>query len=160
MRNSYLTVKKSAEARLVIRKSLFISYVERAASEETALAFIESIRRKHWDATHNCYAYIIGDQGDIKRFSDDGEPSGTAGKPILNVLERLDLTNTVIVVTRYFGGIMLGAGGLIRAYGESAKVGIEASGLVERVLSSVVRLSVDYSQFGRLESELHSRGRR
>lgn len=158
MRNDYLTVKKSAEARLVIRKSLFISYVERVDSEEAALAFIESIRRKHWDATHNCYAYIIGDQGDIKRFSDDGEPSGTAGKPILNVLERLDLTNTVIVVTRYFGGIMLGAGGLIRAYGESAKVGIEASGLVERVLSSVVRLSVDYSQFGRLERELHSRG--
>ncbi len=157
-RSSYYTVNEAAEERLVIRKSLFISYIERVESEEAALAFIDGIRRKHWDATHNCYAYIIGESADIKRFSDDGEPSGTAGKPILSVIERLELVNTVVVVTRYFGGIMLGAGGLIRAYGESAKVGLEAAGRLERVLSKVVSVSLDYSLFGRLESELIGRG--
>lgn len=158
MRQSYLTVKGNGEARIEIRKSLFISYVGNVSSEEEALAFIEAIRKEHWNATHNCYAYIIGEHDEIKRSNDDGEPSGTAGRPILSLLERMEIKDTVIVVTRYFGGIMLGAGGLIRAYSEAAKAGIIAAGLVERIISREILLTLDYSWFGKLESELASRG--
>lgn len=158
MRQSYLTVKGNGQARVEIRKSIFISYVRNVSSEEEALTFIERVRKEHWNATHNCYAYLIGEHDEIKRSNDDGEPSGTAGRPILSVLERMALKDTVVVVTRYFGGIMLGAGGLIRAYGESAKAGIDAAGIIERILSREYLLTMDYSWFGKLESDLVSRG--
>ncbi len=155
----YLTVRTNGEARLAIKKSLFIGYVINVQSEEEALRFIEKIKKEHWDATHNCYAYVIDNENDsAKRFSDDGEPSGTAGKPILNVIERLSLQDVVVVVTRYYGGIMLGAGGLIRAYVEAAKLAIDNAGIVEKVSAVEITVTIDYGYYGRLESELISGG--
>lgn len=158
MRESYLTVKGNGEARIEIRKSLFISYVGNVSSDEEAVTFVEAVRKEHWNATHNCYAYIIGEHDEIKRSNDDGEPSGTAGRPILSVLEQMGLKDTVVVVTRYFGGIMLGAGGLIRAYSQAAKAGLTATGIIERILSREYLLTMDYSWFGKLESEFVNRG--
>ena len=114
-----------------LKKSRFICHVKRIYSEEEARAFIAAIKKEHYKATHNCSAFIIGEKSDIKRTSDDGEPSGTAGVPMLGVLEKHNLTNLCVVVTRYFGGIKLGAGGLIRAYASSVALAIKEIGLVE-----------------------------
>lgn len=127
-------------------------------SEEEAVAFIEEMKRQHRDATHNCSAYIIGERDQWQKASDDGEPSGTAGKPILEVIKHKGLKNVAVVVTRYFGGIMLGAGGLVRAYTDGAVAGIEAAGEIEYVLHREVVVDVDYTWYGKLENELHSRG--
>ena len=135
MLTQYRTVGKSGEAELVIEKSQFISYAAPAATEEEALEFIQAIKKKHRDATHNVPAYVIGENNDIQRFSDDGEPSGTAGVPMLEVLKKEDLRDTVLVVTRYFGGIKLGTGGLVRAYTKAAKLALEAAGIVTRHMS-------------------------
>ena len=123
----YRTLRREASKEIVIKKSRFIGYGKPVESEAEAAAFIEAIKKKHWDATHNCSAYVIGERDEIQKQSDDGEPSGTAGKPILEVIKAQGLKNTVIVVTRYFGGIMLGAGGLIRAYTDGAVAAIEAA---------------------------------
>lgn len=125
---SYKTVKQESSAEFVERKSVFIGWVKPVYDEKSALDFINKIRAKHPDASHNVYAYIIR-ENNITRFSDDGEPSSTAGMPVLNVLQKQDLTNVVAVVTRYFGGIMLGAGGLVRAYSHAAKIGVESAGI-------------------------------
>src|SRR5699024_1453395 len=117
MLSSYFTVKKEGSAEVMIKKSQFIGYVKRVETEEDAQAFIQSIKKKHHDATHNCSAYMVGEHDQIQKANDDGEPSGTAGVPILEVLKKKGLKDTAVVVTRYFGGIKLGAGGLIRAYG-------------------------------------------
>ncbi|AGX06265.1 hypothetical protein B14911_04479 [Bacillus sp. NRRL B-14911] len=151
---SYKTVKGFAEHEIIIQKSRFIAHISRAESEEEALAFIQEIKKTHWNATHNCSAYLIGEHDHIQKANDDGEPSGTAGVPILEVLKKKQLKDTVAVVTRYFGGIKLGAGGLIRAYGKSASEGINAAGIVTRKLMKILSVKVEYTWLGKLENEL------
>lgn len=153
---SYYTVKGYGENEIVIDKSRFIAHVARAESEEEAQEFIQTIKKKHWNATHNCSAYLIGENDHIQKANDDGEPSGTAGVPILEVLKKRHLKDTVVVITRYFGGIKLGAGGLIRAYGKATSEGINATGVVERKLTKVMHTKVDYTWLGKLENELRS----
>ncbi|ACB83733.1 YigZ family protein [Natranaerobius thermophilus JW/NM-WN-LF] len=157
MVTSYNTVKSNSEVELYIKKSRFISYVAPVDSEEKAQEFVNTIKEQHSDATHNVYAYRVGLKSDIKRQSDDGEPSGTAGKPVLDVIENQNLKNLAIVVTRYFGGIKLGAGGLVRAYSNSAKEGVEQAGIVTRSLHSELKIEVDYSQLGKIQNEIGER---
>ncbi|WP_077214824.1 YigZ family protein [Bacillus dakarensis] len=152
----YHTVKGYGEHEIVIEKSRFIAHVDRAETEEEAQEFIQNIKKKHWNATHNCSAYLIGETDGIQKANDDGEPSGTAGVPILEVLKKKGLKDTVVVITRYFGGIKLGAGGLIRAYGKATSEGINATGVVERKLMKVMHTKVDYTWLGKLENELRS----
>lgn len=154
MLSQYYTVKEFGENEIVIERSRFIAHVSRAETEEQAQEFIQTIKKKHWDATHNCSAYLIGENNHIQKANDDGEPSGTAGVPILEVLKKKDLKDTVVVITRYFGGIKLGAGGLIRAYGKATSEGIKATGVVERQLMRVMHTKVDYTWLGKLENEL------
>lgn len=153
---SYLTVKGYGEHEIVIEKSRFIAHISRAETEEEAIEFINSIKKKHWNAAHNCSAYLIGEHDLIQKANDDGEPSGTAGVPILEVLKKRKLKDTVVVITRYFGGIKLGAGGLIRAYGKSTSEGLNVTGIVERKLMKVVHIKVDYTWLGKLENELRA----
>lgn len=156
MRPNYFTLKSSGSDEIVISKSRFIAHCARVETEEAAQSFIEQIKKEHRNATHNCSAYIIGEHDQIQKANDDGEPSGTAGVPILDVLKKQHLKDTVVVVTRYFGGIKLGAGGLVRAYGKSTTVGIEAVGVVERRLHSKMKVSADYTWLGKLENELRN----
>lgn len=156
MLKSYFTIKEYAEKEIIIQKSRFIGYIQRAETEEEAQKFIREIQKKHYNATHNCFAYMIGDHNQIQKANDDGEPSGTAGIPILEVLKRQDLKNTVVVVTRYFGGVKLGAGGLIRAYGNTTTEVIKAAGIVKRELMQGVAVTVDYTVIGQLENELRN----
>ncbi|MEQ2527528.1 YigZ family protein [Bacillaceae bacterium CLA-AA-H227] len=153
---SYFTVKGYGENEIIIEKSRFIAHVARATTEEEAQDFIQTIKKKHWNATHNCSAYLMGETDQIQKANDDGEPSGTAGVPILEVLKKRHLKDTVVVITRYFGGIKLGAGGLIRAYGKATSEGINATGVVERRLMKVMHTKVDYTWLGKLENELRS----
>ncbi|MEK4027894.1 YigZ family protein [Pseudobacillus sp. FSL P4-0506] len=152
----YYTVKGYGEEEIVIQKSRFIAYVTRAETEEQAQQFIAEIKKKNWNATHNCSAYMIGETNHIQKANDDGEPSGTAGLPILEVLKKRGLKDTVVVVTRYFGGIKLGAGGLIRAYGKAASEGIDAAKVVERRLMQIMEIAIDYTWLGKVENELRS----
>jgi uncharacterized YigZ family protein len=154
----YRTVEAYGAAEIVIKKSRFIGHCRPVASEEEAIRFIEAIKKEHWSATHNCSAYVIGPRDEIQKQSDDGEPSGTAGKPILEVLKNQGLKNTAIVVTRYFGGIMLGAGGLIRAYTDGAVIGIEAAKPVWKVAHREIRVQIDYTWLGKVENELRNKG--
>ncbi len=154
----YLTINGYGEKTIEIRKSTFIGSIKNIATEQEAMQFIEEIKKKHWNATHNCYAYMIGERDEIQKANDDGEPSGTAGKPILEVIKKKELKNTAIVVTRYFGGIMLGAGGLIRAYGQAASEAIQAAGIIERVLHTIISVTMDYTWLGKIENELNNRG--
>ncbi|MEB5478595.1 MULTISPECIES: YigZ family protein [Shouchella] len=150
----YYTVKQAGEHEIIIQKSRFIAHLSRAETEDKAIAFIESIKKQHWQATHNCSAYLIGEQNLIQKANDDGEPSGTAGVPMLEVLKKRNLKDTVVVVTRYFGGIKLGAGGLIRAYGGAVSEGLNAVGIVERTLMRIVHTAVDYTWLGKIENEI------
>lgn len=143
----FKTIKEDGMVQEEIKKSRFICHVKRVYSEEEARAFIAAIKKEHYKATHNCSAFIIGEKSDIKRTSDDGEPSGTAGVPMLGVLEKHELTNLCVVVTRYFGGIKLGAGGLIRAYAGSVALAIKEIGLVEIKEQAGLRLKLSYSQY-------------
>jgi len=154
----YSTVRQFGLDEIVIKKSRFIGHAKPVESEEEAVAFIEEIKKKHWDATHNCSAYLIGERDQFQKALDDGEPSGTAGKPILEVIKNRGLKNVVVVVTRYFGGIMLGAGGLVRAYTDGAVVGIDAADPIVNVLHREVFVDVDYTWYGKLENELRGRG--
>ncbi|PIC58442.1 YigZ family protein [Sporosarcina sp. P12(2017)] len=154
MRANYKTVKLYGESEFVIQKSRFLSFVKRVETEQEALDFIQDIKKSHHTATHNCSAYIIGEHDQIQKANDDGEPSGTAGFPILEVLKKQQLKDTAIVVTRYFGGIKLGGGGLIRAYGKAASEGIAATGVVERKLHTLVKTSIDYTWLGKVENEV------
>ncbi|MCY1105235.1 YigZ family protein [Shouchella clausii] len=151
---NYYTVKQAGEHEIIIQKSRFIAHFSRAETEEKALAFIESIKKQHWQATHNCSAYLIGEQNLIQKANDDGEPSGTAGVPMLEVLKKRNLKDTAVVVTRYFGGIKLGAGGLIRAYGGAVSEGLNAVGIVERTLMRLVHTTIDYTWLGKIENEI------
>lgn len=158
MLEQYRTVRSSGSKEVVIRKSRFIGHVMPVESEEEAVQFIEDIKKKHWNATHNCSAYMIGERDEIQKQSDDGEPSGTAGKPILEVIRNQGVKNVAIVVTRYFGGIMLGAGGLIRAYTDGAVLALEAGEVITRVLRREVVVEIDYTWLGKVENELRNRG--
>ncbi|MBM7661602.1 putative YigZ family protein [Bacillus mesophilus] len=153
---SYKTVQGYGHNEIHIQKSRFICYVNRATTEEEAQGFIQEIKKQHRDANHNCSAYLIGENNQIQKANDDGEPSGTAGVPMLEVLKKKDLKDTVVVVTRYFGGIKLGAGGLIRAYGSATSEGINFVGIVERKLMRVMSVKVDYTWVGKIENELRS----
>lgn len=157
MLERFATVRGYGSREIVIRKSRFIGHARPVESEEEAVAFIEEIKKKHWDATHNCSAYVVGERDEWQKASDDGEPSGTAGKPILEVIKHRGLKNVAVVVTRYFGGILLGAGGLVRAYTEGAAAAIEAAGPVVKVLHREVVVDIDYTWYGKLENELRSR---
>lgn len=152
----YYTVKGYGEHEINIQKSRFITYISRAETEDEAQDFIQTIKKQHWDATHNCSAYLIGENDQIQKANDDGEPGGTAGVPMLEVLKKQQLKDTVVVVTRYFGGIKLGAGGLIRAYGRATSEGIAATGVVERRLMRVIHTKIDYTWLGKIENELRS----
>ena len=157
MMERYKTVRSQGEQEIVIKKSRFIGQVKPVESEEEAIAFIEEIKKKHWNATHNCSAYMIGERDEIQKQSDDGEPSGTAGKPILEVIRHQGLKNVAIVVTRYFGGIMLGAGGLIRAYTDGAVAAIESGEVITQVLHKQIFVKLDYTWLGKVENELRNR---
>ncbi|MCM3292578.1 YigZ family protein [Paenibacillus sp. MER 180] len=157
MLEQYKTLRQFGSKEIVIKKSRFIGYGKPVANEEEAIAFIEVIKKQHWNATHNCSAYVIGERDEIQKASDDGEPSGTAGKPILEVMKNQGLKNTAIVVTRYFGGILLGAGGLIRAYTDGAVAAIEAADAIVKVLHQEVFVEIDYTWLGKLENELRNR---
>ena len=154
MLHVYKTVRGDGLAETDISRSRFLAYVRRVMSEEEAQGYIETIRRQHWDATHNCSAYVVGDNDECQKADDDGEPSGTAGRPILEVIKKSSLKYTVVVVTRYFGGIKLGAGGLVRAYGQCAALGLEKAGLVERRLHTVLAVTLDYHLLGPVEHHL------
>lgn len=150
----YYTVQHEGSGQQVIQKSRFIGYIRRVETEEAAVNFIQEIKKKHHDATHNCSAYLIGEHDHIQKANDDGEPSGTAGMPILEVLKKQQLKDTVVVVTRYFGGIKLGAGGLIRAYGSTTTMALQATGIVKRQLNQGFAITVDYGLLGKVENEL------
>jgi len=153
----YKTVySTTAQAEIVIEKSRFITSVSYISNEEQANGFIKSVKSNHHQANHNVFAYVINQQ--VQRYSDDGEPSGTAGKPVLEVINRKQLLHCAVVITRYFGGIMLGAGGLVRAYTEAAIKGIEKAGIVEKVLHQEYYISIDYPLLGLVKKEIEKAG--
>lgn len=150
MADGYKTIYEGRSAEIEEKKSRFIAHVKGVESEEEASAFINEIKKKYWDARHNCSAFVIGEHREIMRSSDDGEPSGTAGKPILEVILGEKLTNTAIVVTRYFGGTLLGTGGLIRAYTQAAQEGLLASDIIEKKAGRRLSLRMDYTLEGKV----------
>ena len=152
----YKTLMKRSQDEFIVNKSRFIGYGKPCETEEEALEFLSEIRTKHKDATHNCYAYIIGLNAGIMRYSDDGEPGGTAGMPIIEVMKARGVVNCAVVVTRYFGGILLGAGGLVRAYAQGSKTALDAAGVVVMEKSIRCLVEVDYSTWQRLEYFLRS----
>lgn len=153
----YKTVYEGNEAEIIEKKSRFIATVRPAGSEEEALEFIESMRKKYWDASHNCFAYVVGTRCELQRCSDDGEPGGTAGRPMLDVLLGEGLHDTAVVVTRYFGGTLLGTGGLVRAYQGAAKAGIQASTVITKKSGRKWNLVTDYTGLGKIQYILGQR---
>ena len=151
MIEKYKCVYIGGQGEIVEKKSRFIVTLQPVDTEEEAIAFIEATKKKYWDARHNCSAYIIGERGEVERCSDDGEPNQTAGKPMLEVLRGLELRNVVVVVTRYFGGTLLGTGGLVRAYTQAVKAGIDNSVLVEKVLAIKLNIGTDYNGVGKIQ---------
>lgn len=149
---NYRTVAREATAEQVIEKSRFIGYVRPVESREEAEAFIREIRAVHKDATHNVPAFVIGDKSQIQWASDDGEPSGTSGAPVLHLLTGENITNTVIVITRYFGGIKLGTGGLVRAYTGTARLVLEEAGICEVRELDELHFNIDYTHYGRIQN--------
>ncbi|KRM69470.1 hypothetical protein FD06_GL001140 [Apilactobacillus ozensis DSM 23829 = JCM 17196] len=154
MTNKYLTIKQNGEHEIIIKKSQFICNIARIKDEDEANNFINTIKEKHKKATHNCYAYILGKDDHIQRASDNGEPTGTAGVPILEAMKLNEIHNVVAVVTRYFGGIKLGAGGLIRAYSNATSSTIEKIGIVNKILQTKIDIVVDYNLFDKLNYHL------
>mgnify|MGYP000955992210 FL=1 len=150
----YRTIRQDGQAQEEIKRSRFICHAKRVYSEGEARDFIAAIKKEHYKATHNCSAFIVGEKSEIKRTSDDGEPSGTAGVPMLGVMENHQLTNVCFVVTRYFGGIKLGAGGLIRAYAGSVALAIKEIGLIEIKEQAGLRLKMSYSQYQNFDNFL------
>lgn len=150
------TIAGAGSHEIELRKSRFIGSVARAESEEEARAFIAAVRKQHWDANHNCTAWVLGPGQRSQRSSDDGEPAGTAGVPMLEVLKRRGVTDTTAVVTRYFGGIKLGAGGLIRAYGQTVSETLDAVGIVERRPLDILKVTVPHDDAGRIEHAIRA----
>ncbi|MCR5485384.1 MAG: IMPACT family protein [Clostridiales bacterium] len=145
----YKTILSPASDEFVERRSRFIGNIKPVSSSEEAIAFINDIKSKYWDATHNVYAYVLR-EGQTRRYSDDGEPQGTAGMPVLNVLLKEELTDCVVTVTRYFGGVLLGAGGLVRAYSHGAKIAVDAGKIITVSLCDILKIVSDYNFYGRL----------
>lgn len=158
MLSQYKTVYSGGEAEIIEKKSRFIATVRPIKTEEEAIAFIESMRKKYWNATHNCWAYVIGEHFQVQRCSDDGEPSGTAGKPMLDVLLGEEIHDVVVVVTRYFGGTLLGTGGLVRAYSHSTKEGLLASTVITKMRGQKLSVQTDYTGLGKIQYILGQRG--
>ena len=158
MLSKYRTVYIGNEAEIVEKKSRFIATVKPVKSEEEAIEFIEGLKKKYWNATHNCSAYVIGERFQTQRCSDDGEPSGTAGKPMLDVLLGEEIHDVAVVVTRYFGGTLLGTGGLVRAYQASTKAGLEASVVITKMHGQKMRVETDYTGLGKIQYILGQRG--
>lgn len=153
----YKTILNEANDEFVERKSRFIGYIKPVTTQEEAVSFINEIKSKHWDATHNVYAYVLR-EGQVRRYSDDGEPQGTAGIPVLDVLLKENVTDCVVVATRYFGGTLLGAGGLVRAYSHTAKIAVDAGQVITMKLCKVLRVTCDYNFYGRLNSFIPEMG--
>lgn len=147
----YLTIKDEASAKFEEKKSEFIGHIKRVYTEEEAKEFVNKIKNQHKEATHNVYAYVIGQNMGIQRYSDDGEPQGTAGVPVLDVIKKNNITDVAVVVTRYFGGILLGAGGLVRAYSKGASSAIKAGGIVEKVKGLPLNILIDYDLLGKVQ---------
>ncbi|ERI90725.1 YigZ family protein [Clostridiales bacterium oral taxon 876 str. F0540] len=147
----YLTIKDEAISEFEEKKSVFIGHVKRIYTEDEAKEFINKIRSEHREATHNVYAYIVGENMGIQRYSDDGEPQGTAGVPVLEVIKKNLITDVVIVVTRYFGGTLLGAGGLVRSYSKGASEAVKKAGIVEKVKGCSLYITIDYEQLGKIQ---------
>ncbi len=156
MQNQYKTVKHPGTGEIVEKRSRFIANVKPVTTEEEALSFLNELKQKYWDARHNVYAYIIR-ENNIMRYSDDGEPGGTAGMPVLDMLKKEDLTDVIVVVTRYFGGILLGTGGLVHAYSKSAKEGILAAEIKNMILCQKILLKCDYNLVGKLQYEIQGK---
>lgn len=151
MLKEYVTILESGMDEIIEKKSRFIGYVRHVESEEEANSFVMEIKKRHYDARHNCYAYVIGEEQMVQRFSDDGEPGGTAGKPILEVITGEGLQNVCIVVTRYFGGTLLGTGGLVRAYTDAAKACIAATEIVCKRMVVPVKVTTNYTDLGKIQ---------
>ena len=157
---SYLTLAREGGAEIVVMRSRFLCTLERVEEEAAARAVVERLRKQHWDARHHCSAFVLGPPGpgQVERSSDDGEPAGTAGAPMLEVLRGRGVSDTVAVVTRWFGGTLLGAGGLVRAYGDAVRAGLDATDTLRRDLVRELVVDVDHADAGRVESELRLRG--
>ena len=151
MLERYKTIKEAGTNEIEIKGSRFIAHFQRVTDEELALEFIQAIKKEHWKATHNCSAFLIGENDQVQRAMDDGEPSGTAGVPMLEVLKKNELKDVAVVVTRYFGGPKLGAGGLVRAYSGAVSEGLKAIGIVECRLEDQLALTFDYAHVGKVE---------
>ena len=154
----FVTVARSAEAEVEVKRSRFLCTVRRVADEPGARAVVDEMRTAHWDARHHCSAFVLGPDGRVERSSDDGEPSGTAGAPMLDVLRGHGVTDVVAVVTRWFGGTLLGAGGLVRAYSDALRAGLDAAGLLAVGLLGEWDLDLDHADAARVESDLRSHG--
>ncbi|MDJ0347545.1 YigZ family protein [Streptomyces sp. H10-C2] len=159
MVDRYLTVGRAGVYESEIKRSRFLCALAPADSEQTAQAFVQAVRKEHPNATHNCFAYVIGADGRIHKASDDGEPGGTAGTPMLQVLLRREVRDVVAVVTRYYGGIQLGAGGLVRAYGGAVSAALDELGTIERQRLALLTVAADHQRAGKLENDLRSAGR-
>ena len=155
---SYLTIARDGEATLEIKRSRFLCTLRRVEQESDARALVDQMRKAHWDARHHCSAFVIGPDAMLQRSSDDGEPAGTAGAPMLEVLRGHRVSDVAVVVTRWFGGILLGAGGLVRAYGDAVSAGLAEVGTLERRLLEEWAVRLDHSEAGRVEGELRARG--
>ncbi len=158
MPERYLTVYQGNQGEIVEKKSRFIASVYPAGTEEEAALRLEEVRKKYWDARHNCYAYVIGEHREMTRLSDDGEPSGTAGRPILNTILGRGLTDTLLVVTRYFGGTLLGTGGLVRAYTAAAQAGLDNSVCIEKIRALRLLVQTDYTDLEKLKHLANQQG--
>lgn len=156
MKEAYFTIYQNGEHQIEIKKSKFICHLFRIENEAQAKEYIAKIKKEHYKANHNCSAYMLGENFEIQRSTDDGEPSGTAGVPMLEVLKKNQLQNTLAIVTRYFGGIKLGAGGLIRAYSTSVSEALKEIGIVQGKLQQLLDITIDYHQLGKLQNYLEN----
>lgn len=157
VKDIYKTVAMESETLIIEKKSKFYSHVKPVDNEADAIEYLNQIRSKYSDATHNVYAYVI-DENNIFRYSDDGEPGGTAGMPVLDTIRKSGIVDVIVVVTRYFGGTLLGTGGLVHAYGASAKKGLEESGIIIRTMCDIISVKVSYELSGKLQYKLASEG--
>lgn len=158
MIDQFRTVYRGGTGEIVEKKSRFIATVRLVESEEEALSCLEALRKKYWDARHNCFVYIIGENQETVRCSDDGEPSGTAGRPMLDVVQGAGLRNVLVVVTRYFGGTLLGTGGLVRAYSQAVQEGLANSVLIDEICGVRLLIETDYNGIGKIQYLLGQRG--
>ena len=158
MTDSYLTLARGGEAEIEVKRSRFLCTLARVEDEGAARAVVDRLRKQHFDARHHCSAFVLGPDGAVERSSDDGEPAGTAGAPMLEVLRGREVSDVVAVVTRWFGGTLLGAGGLVRAYGDAVRAGLDATGTLRRDRVRELTLELGHADAGRVESELRARG--